>query len=332
MKIVKYLLLASAIVIIIAIGFFNYQHKPSKDPEFGLTFSHRYAEYLGFDWKTMYLDILNDLKPKSIRLMAYWEDIEPIRGQFSFQQIDEMLIEAEKQGVGVMLVLGHKQPRWPECHHPEWYDLLDQQEKNEAALVMVRTAVEHLRRHGAVRMWQVENEPFFEFGPTCGKIDPELLRRQVAAVKEADERPVILTDSGETGGMWIPTARSGGEYFGSTMYRTVHNPKFGYYQYPLPPLYYRVKAGILQVLVGKEKIIGVELQAEPWFITDVHQTNVSKQLSLMNPKIFNDNINYAKKVGFEENYLWGVEWWYWLAHNHNDWGMWESAKKVITND
>jgi hypothetical protein len=50
----------------------------------------------------------------------------------------------------------------------------------------------------------------------------------------------------------------------------------------------------------------------------------------MNPSIFYDNINYAKKSGFKEHYFWGAEWWYWAkAQGHSE--MWDSAKNFLTN-
>jgi hypothetical protein len=141
----------------------------------------------------------------------------------------------------------------------------------------------------------------------------------------------MLTDSGEQG-YWATTAEMGAEVFGSTMYRTVYSPKFGYYKYPLPPAYFRTKAGWLKANVNISKIIGVELQAEPWFVDDISETSLETQYSLMNPTVFEDNVKYAKAVGFEENYLWGVEWWYWLAHKQNDWGMWGAARDLLAEE
>ncbi|HYC80084.1 MAG TPA: hypothetical protein VEC17_03590, partial [Candidatus Binatia bacterium] len=121
------------------------------------------------------------------------------------------------------------------------------------------------------------------------------------------------------------------DLFGSTMYRVVHSPKLGYFKYPLPPYFFKVKAGVAETFGGPqaENIMGVELQAEPWFANGIDGTDIQTQYALMNPKIFREYVQYAKDVGFEENYLWGIEWWYWLAHKHNDWGMWEEARNVF---
>jgi len=111
------------------------------------------------------------------------------------------------------------------------------------------------------------------------------------------------------------------------MYRVVHNPKIGYYSYHLPPLFFRLKAGMLNTLVHPKKIYGVELQAEPWFATDVLLTPITRQKELMNADILLDNIRYAQKSGFERHYLWGVEWWYWMKEKNNDSSLLDVAKK-----
>ena len=330
MKMIAVRILVVVVIIAgLAIGYFYTQFTPVKQSEWGVTFSHRHAEYMGFEWKTMFIDIVNDLKPKNMRLMAYWEDLEKEKGKFDFQIVDEMLIEAEKQGIDAILVVGHKQPRWPECHHPAWYNDLPKEEQDAALLNLVEQSVEHYKSFGAIKAWQVENEPLFEFGPLCPKSDRNILAKEVELVRKLDKRPIILTDSGELG-RWLPTIKTGQpDIFGSNMYRVVHNPKTGYFRYPLPPAFFKIKAGIAKTFTGMDNIVGIELQAEPWFSQDLHLTDLKTQYGLMNPVIFEEYLTYAEDVGFRENYLWGVEWWYWLAHNQGEWTMWERAKQLF---
>ncbi len=308
-------------------GYFYLQFKPAKQVNFGLTFSDTYAASLGFDTKQVYLDMLDDLKPKKIRLMTYWDEIEPTPHNFQFSKIDSMLVEAQKRNVGVILVVGKKQPRWPECHQPEWYNSLDGEKQDQALLKMLQATINHFRSYQAITSWQVENEPYFVFGINCPKQSENLLAQEVALVKTLDSRPVILTDSGEQGN-WNHTIRSGADQLGVTMYRLVYNDRIGYYRYPVGPWFYRIKAGIVEKFFHKD-IIGVELQAEPWLLAGVFNTDLDTQKSLMNPKIFESHIDYAQKVGFQDNYLWGVEWWYWMAKKNNDWGMWATAKNLL---
>lgn len=326
---IKKIIIVIVIVIVFTLAYFYSLFEPAKQIEWGVTFSPRHAEYLGFDWKTVFIEIINDLKPKHLRLMTYWEDLESTKGKFDFQMNDEMLIEAEKRNIDVILVVGLKQPRWPECHNPAWYNDLPEEEKTSAQLNMVKAAVEHFKSFPAIKAWQVENEPLFSFGPMCPKTDKKLLKQEIALVRSLDQRPIILTDSGELG-RWVPLIKTGKpDIFGSTMYRIVHSPHLGYFKYPLPPAFFRIKAGIVKRFTGISDIIGVELQAEPWFSDDVFRTDLKTQNALMNPIAFEKNIEYAKKVGFRENYLWGVEWWYWQAKRNNDWGMWDKAKQLF---
>jgi hypothetical protein len=39
------------------------------------------------------------------------------------------------------------------------------------------------------------------------------------------------------------------------------------------------------------------------------------------------NMDFAKKSGFSEVYLWGVEWWYYMKERHNDSTYWDEMRK-----
>lgn len=328
-KVVLWTLLAVLVLGGLAATYFINSYDAPGAENWGLTFSQRQAEYLGYDWRTMYLDILNDLHPKNLRLMTYWDDIEKTQGIYDFHETAEMLVEAGKRNINVILVVGLKQPRWPECHIPGWASALPQTQRDEAQLDMVKNAVTYYKQFSAVKVWQVENEPMFGFGDGCPQTPAEIIQAEMNIVRAQDNRPILLTDSGELG-RWLPVNKLNPDIFGSTMYRVVENPKLGYFKYPLPPAFFHLKAGLVQKFTNTKNIIGVELQAEPWFTSeDVFHTDMDKQNALMNPKIFNEYVDYAKRVGYKDNYLWGVEWWYWLAHSKGDWGMWDAAKHIL---
>jgi len=46
----------------------------------------KHSEELGLDWKKTYLAILDDLKVKNLKLVAYWDLIEEEPGVYNFQQ------------------------------------------------------------------------------------------------------------------------------------------------------------------------------------------------------------------------------------------------------
>ncbi|MBI4050284.1 MAG: beta-galactosidase [Candidatus Doudnabacteria bacterium] len=303
--------------------------RPAPRPVWGVNFSIPQATYLGFEWQKLYLDILDELDAKRLRVMAYWELVEPSQGGFDFSAMDFILEEARRRGVRIMLVLGHKQPRWPECHEPGWARNLESKTKHQELLEYIEAVVKRYKDHPAIAAWQVENEPLFPFGPDCGRIPFGVYREEVALVKSLDSRPIVVTDSGEKGA-WLPTTWAGGEIFGATMYREIYHDKLGrYIKYPIPPALYRWKAGWLWLFSGVSGIIGVELQAEPWFATDVYRTPWERQRELMNGEKFLENVAYARRVGFAENYFWGVEWWYYARQVKGDAEIWNLAKKLL---
>lgn len=324
------------IIGILFLGIFGFliflysQFDPVEKSELGINFSSRHVTYLGMDWKKIYSDVFTDLKPKYLRLPIYWDDVERQRGVFDFSDLDYQLQIASQNDAKVILVVGKKQPRWPECHVPVWVKSLSGEEQKNLLKNYIVESVRHFKSYASVEFWQVENEPIFGFGPDCPKINTEQLSEEIGWVRGEDNRKIIVTDSGELG-RWIPTAKSGADYFGTTMYRVVHNPKIGYYSYHLPPLFFRLKAGMLNAFVGQTNIYGVELQAEPWFATDVLLTPIPRQKELMNAEMLSDNISYARKSGFERHYLWGVEWWYWMNEKNNDSSLLETAKHEFNN-
>lgn len=327
LKIIIIILLAVASVAVIGFLF----AKPQQNITWGINFSSARAVDLGFEPIQLFHAILEDLKPDKVRIPAYWEELEPTPGQYDFTMIDALLAEAKNYDTEVIVVLGHKQPRWPECHHPSWWNELSKEEQNLSLIKMVEATVSHLKDNQTIIAWQVENEPFFKYGPECETISHTLYKQELNAVRNIDSsRPLIGTDSGEKG-IWLTTAWAGIDTFGATMYREVYLDKKGkYLTYPLPPLTYNIKAGLLRILSGANKTIGVELQAEPWFAgSDAQHTPKDEQLKHMNPEIFFNNIDYARRVGFSENYLWGAEWWYWLQTNQNDSSMVDAAKKLF---
>lgn len=317
--------------LLIAAGYFA--APVTNDPVWGINFSPSHARGLGFEPKQLFTQMLDELQVKYVRLPAYWSDIEAQQGQYDFSEIDELLTIAKERDVQIILAVGRKLPRWPECHVPEWWETLDGQQKVEATFNKVRNTVTHFQTYDNIFAWQLENEPFFDYGEDCPVSERELYRQQLAIIHELDPRPVIGTDSGEKGA-WLPTAWTGINIFGSTMYREVYLDKERRYTtYPLPAWTYRVKAGWVRMFSGANRAFGVELQAEPWFAgTGPVQTPYEEHKRLMNSDILLENIEYAKRSGLEQHYFWGAEWWYWLAKTHNDNSLIETVKPIFRNN
>ena len=94
-----------------------YQHTQAGKPySLGVTYIDGYARSFGLNPHETYLAILNDLGVKQLRLVSYWDVIEPVQGKFDFRELDWQMKQAQKHGATVSLSVGLRQPRWPECH------------------------------------------------------------------------------------------------------------------------------------------------------------------------------------------------------------------------
>lgn len=296
---------------------------------FGVTFSRLATADFGLDWKKTYSDILDDLKVRNLRLAAYWTEIEKGQGQYSFADLDWQVAEAEKRGAKIILAIGQRLPRWPECHIPEWAENLPEKERQERLLKVIELIVNRYKSLSAVRYWQVENEPFLATFGHCPPLDKNLLDKELALVRSLDSRPVIVTDSGELN-LWLEAAKRA-DIFGTTMYRIIWSPQIpggGYFQYPFPSVFYRFKAVLVKYFAGAKDIVGVELQAEPWGPKPIREMLPEERDKSLSLEQFKNNIEYAKAVGFREQYLWGVEWWYWEKLNGRP-EFWEYAKTLF---
>ena len=102
-----------------------------------------------------------------------------------------------------------------------------------------------------------------------------------------------------------------------------------YVKYPFPPVFYQRKAWLIKKLFNKE-VICVELQAEPWGPVLLYDLPMKEQKKTMDLEQFQKNIEFARKTGLKEFYLWGVEWWYWLREQ-GDPSIWETGKEIINS-
>ena len=293
----------------------------------GVNFSQKHSQSLGLDWKENYLALLDDLKVKNIKLAAHWDLIEPQENQFNFQDLDWQIEKAEEKGVKLVLVIGMKTPRWPECHVPEWAKSKSKQEQQEEILKMLENIVLRYKDSPVIKYWQVENEPFFPFGD-CQWVDKGFLKKEIDLVKSLDKKDrVLISDSGE-GSFWIQAAIFG-DIVGTTMYKKAWFHQLGFYiHYPFPPIFYARKAQIINKLFDKE-VICVELQAEPWGPKLLYDSPMEEQEKTMNLEQFKANIEFAKKTGLKEFYFWGSEWWYWMKEKQNRPAIWDEAKKIF---
>ena len=324
------MVLTILLIIFLIIFFYLFIGTPPESQEitFGVNFSQKHAQNLGLEWKENYLALLDDLKVKNLKLITHWDLIEGERDKFYFDDLDWQIKETEDRDAKIILVIGLKTGRWPECHIPEWARNLSQEEQQERILNLLKKIVLRYRQSEAIFAWQVENEPFFPFGE-CQWIDKDFVEREINLVREIDsqKRPIVFTDSGE-GSFWF-TASKLGDIVGITIYKKVWFKELkAYIYYPLPPVFYWRKAVLINKFFNK-RVIVAELQAEPWGPTLLYDSPLKEQEKTMNLEQFKYNISFARKTGLDEFYLWGGEWWYWMKEKQGKAEIWEEAKKLF---
>jgi len=308
----------------------SFDFSKGKDFKLGITFSQYYAkEQLGLDWRKTYLAILDDLNPSYLRLIAYWQYLEPEEGIFDFKDLDWQIAEAQKRDKKIILVIGHRVPRWPECHTPQWVQT-QKSNLNSQILKYLEKVVQRYKDKKNIWAWQVENEPLLAAFGRCPKPDREFLKEEIAFVKSLDPtRPIIVTDSGELS-LWLRTSGLS-EILGTTLYRTVWSEYIGYFKHLYPPVFYTLRAWITKKFFDNQKVIISELQGEPW--APGHQSlakfPLDEQLEHFSPKNLEKNVEFAKKTGLDEIYLWGAEWWWWLKTKKGDDRFWITAKEIF---
>ncbi len=306
--------------------FLNIPVFPSSLPEnYGVTFSPWQAISFGLDWKETYRALLDDLGVKRFRISAYWNTVEGIDDEFFFNDLDFQLDEANARGAKVLLAVGRKLPRWPECHDPEFIKGASKEKMKEELLEYLARVLERYGDHPAVWGWQVENEMFFPFGNCPDLHGASLFSQEIKLVRSYSSKPVLVSDSGEWS-LWIPAALYG-DIVGSSLYRETWNNFFGYIPLPIQPGYYQIRAAILDKLFGKE-VIFTEAQAEPWGPKPAQDMTLKETLQYMPLEKLQRNIAFASSVGFREVYLWGAEWWYWMKKQGDD-RVWNEVKKVF---
>ncbi|OGN05087.1 MAG: hypothetical protein A2831_00190 [Candidatus Yanofskybacteria bacterium RIFCSPHIGHO2_01_FULL_44_17] len=299
---------------------------------YGASFSKFHSDELQLDWKKTYLAILDDLKVKNLRLSAHWPMVEPEEGKFNFNELDYQMNEARRRGALVILAVGRRLPGWPECHEPDWVSRSSPTVslKQERILKYIETVVNRYKDYENIKYWQVENEPYLAFfsRSLCGELDEEFLQKEIDLVHGLDQaRQVLLTSSGEFD-PWFQTYKRT-DVFGSSAYLYVWW-KTGPFRYPITPGFFRIKQNLVDLVYGKKPKVLIELSTEPWLRQPIVGTPVEILLDRMGIDKFSEMISFASKTGFDAQYLWGVEWWYYMKTKQGHTEFWERARELFS--
>ncbi len=286
----------------------------SKPLVMGVSFIPDYAASLGVDPQQT-MDALLGIGVQHFRLVSYWNEGEPAPGHYDFNQLDWQFKKAESAHAKITLSLGLRQPRWPECHIPDWAASEPYTMWNPQLSHYISAVVNRYKNSPALDSFQVENEYFLKGFGICETIPGSMDRNRLVAeynqVKQLDgQHPVIINRSNNALG-W-PIGQPQPDKFGISIYKRVWTPVLGrYIEYPFPAWYYGFVAGWQKIMTGRDMMIH-ELQAEAWgpngkSLTDINLTEANKSLDA---RRFSDRFTYAQGTGMREFYLWGAEYWY----------------------
>lgn len=303
-----------------------------KKLEIGTTFVPNYARYLGVDPKETLDAIINDLDIDRIRLVSYWKDIEPVAGTYDFSELDWQFDMAEAHGTKVSLAIGMRQPRWPECHEPDWVDASRPREEWQPHLErFIEAVVNRYKDSPMLDSYQLENEYFLSVFGECKNFERERLVEEFALVKRLDpDTKLIVTRSNNwTIASGFPVGKPRADEFGVSTYKRVWDRTISkrYYEYPIPPWFYSVLAGGGKMLTGKDLMLH-ELQTEAWTPDgfSIKDAPVEELYKSMDPKRLKDRIKYGADTGMRTIDTWGAEWWYQMKVNRNEPALWQTAK------
>lgn len=326
----KTLLAIIIIGLVLSLVYFCLSRRPNLESvDYGVSFNTLYARELHLDWEIVYKEVLDDLGVKRLRLAAHWNMIEPENNQWNFEEIDKQMLLAKEKNAKVVLAVGRRLPRWPECHTPHWAINMDWSDQKKEIIEYINVVVDRYKGYENIVYWQVENEPFLEVFAKehCGELDEEFLEEEINLVKNLDSnRPVLITDSGNLG-TWYKPWKHGG-VFGTSVYVYLWNKDIGPFKSYLPPSFYRFKTTVMENFVKYKKSVLIELSLEPWLLQPVVETPIDTQLERMDINKFKEIIEFAEETKFSEQYLWGAEWWYYMKQNGHP-EFWDEAKKVF---
>lgn len=326
------IILATTLIIIIAVMYGIarwYIHSTSNQPlQLGVSFIPAYAQSLGVDPEET-MDELIDIGVKHYRLVSYWNESEQTRGTYDFSKLDWQFNKAEAADAKINLTLGLRQPRWPECHMPDWAKNLPKDEWNPELQKYIQAVVERYKDSPALQDYQLENEYFLKGFGICTDFDRQRLIDEYNLVKKLDPNKTIIVGRSNNA-LGFPVGDPQPDKFSISIYKRVWDAGVTkrYLEYPFPAWFYGYIAGTQKLFLDKDMMIG-ELQAEAWAPNgkQLQEISLSEQNKSMNAERFEDRIAYGEATGMRQIYLWGAEYWYYRLKVLDDPSLWNVAQK-----
>lgn len=296
----------------------------------GATFIPRYARYFDLNDKETLRAMIDDLEIKRFRLVSYWDSIEHEQGKYDFSELDWQFDMIEEAGGTVSLSIGLRQPRWPECHMPDWARYKAESEWTLDLKKFMGEVVKRYKDRPSLVSYQLENEYFLEVFGICPNFKRERLVDEFNFVKTIDSsKPLIVTRSNNATPSW-PIGEPRSDINGASIYKRVwdKNVTKRYFEYPFPSWFYAFLAGGAELTTGRNTFIH-EMQTEAWPSISLKDASIEEQDKSMPANKLRQRIDYGVATGMRTIDLWGVEWWYWRKVKLNDPSLWDEGKKAI---
>ncbi|GMI19780.1 hypothetical protein TrCOL_g2253 [Triparma columacea] len=292
---------------------------------FGTTFSIKELERRGLDWREGF-DCLLDLNMNSIRIGAYWSEIEPEHGKFDFDQMDELLTKCEAHNLQVVVTVGMKGPRWPEFHIPAWAqtdsedeDISSDTQLCDQCLDYIEATVNHIKSFKCIIAFQIENEPLDKAGERRQIVGIDFVAQEANLVRRLDDklRPIIIT-------AWCWSFKHDADVkdalrycnvLGLDVYSKVRgDDSTGEHRSGVLPKYYK------QLANSRAREVWItEAQAEPWNPSHFDSEDMKLLLAKLN------------KSKFDTVFLWGFEKWLDSKLNKDDETMWNAVRSAAND-
>lgn len=295
----------------------------------GASFVPAYASSFGLDPKETLDAMLYDLNIRQLRFVSYWNQIEATQGRYDFSQLDWQFEKANQANAKVSLAIGLRQPRWPECHMPNWAKPLPKEVWAAQLKAFMSAVIDRYGDNPALESYQLENEYFLKVFGICPDHSRDRLIDEYYFVKGLDtDTPVIISRSNNAIG--FPINEPTPDKFAVSVYKRVWDKTLTkrYVEYPFPAWFYGFLAGGGKILTGKDLAIH-ELQAEPWPPDGkgIQDVSIAEQDKSVNAERLRGRFEYGRNTGIRSMDLWGAEYWYYRKVKLNEPSLWNVAKE-----
>ncbi len=314
------------------------------ETNFGTTFSQLQCKYMNLNYQEALEEILN-LPLQTIRVCAYWDEIEHSENNFSFETLDRIIQRTTFANKKIILAVGIKSPRWPEFHIPKWVtekykDSSHQQtEVHNLCHEYTKKVIERYKCYENITHLQIENEPLNSLDVTNGRsISQQFLhdQLQLATLLKKPHQKILTTNAinifpyqiGQPFTDAFQFNIQNSDAFGVNVYTKIGIPYRLYIQ-PFPWFYWKLKNWQQQATDANKESWITELQAEPWEDgSAVHTTQPN--FPSASPQQTEKLTNKLISLGYHNILFWGCEYWYWhKKQGREEW--WNTITDLVTS-